>query len=468
MLDDTMAENVEILTVFLASPGDVAAERTQAREVIDEVNRTVGREKQVRLEVVGWDTHAYPSYGADGQAIINAQIADMAKYDLFVGIMWNRFGMPTARAESGTEEEFNRAEDAFRQSQHPQIMFYFCQRPTNLASTAELEQKSKVLQFKSRVQANGLTWDYVDIPSFRALFHRHLLSWLAHRTARTPKPPPNAVSSSTSKGIGSAAAASTSAVPVTASVPALERVSDSGMWTLLGENFYQTESVNEHHNGTVVIEIVPQDPEEDATLRALQNSVLQRNGETLAFAHQNTAGIANVRSVDRRSAAGRSVWTVTLRVEDSRGSYLSEVAYNNYSASQLAEMRARLILLNEHPNGDAGGRSGRGQQASNVDFGMLDAFMRGMTGRNTPKSSPLHALWQRFHGRTERFLPLARLWAVYHLLSTNTVEHILQLEMGPLRGDRLHVRFRGRRRCFYPNVDPAEISVEGVCNLSSD
>jgi hypothetical protein len=117
MLGDTMAENVEVLTVFLASPGDVAAERAQAREVIDELNRTVGHEKRVRLEVVGWETHAYPSYGADGQAIINAQIADMTNCDLFVGIMWNRFGMSTARAESGTEEEFNRAEAAFRRSQ---------------------------------------------------------------------------------------------------------------------------------------------------------------------------------------------------------------------------------------------------------------------------------------------------------------------------------------------------------------
>lgn len=462
-----MAENVEVFTVFLASPGDVAAERTQARDVIEEVNRTVGREKRIRLEAVGWDTDAYPGYGTDGQAIINAQIADMTKHDLFVGIMWNRFGTPTPRAGSGTEEEFDLAEAAFRQSQHPHIMFYFCQRPYNLGSQAELEQKGKVLQFKSRVQANGLTCDYVDVSEFRASFHRHLRNWLVQRTAGTPKPPPtNATPSSSSTTATSPEAASPSAVLVSASAPAPERVVDSGMWTLLGESFYNAESVNEH-NGTVLIEIVPQGPEEDATLRALQNSVLHRSGETLPFAHQNMAGIATVHSVDRRSAAGRTVWAVTLRIEDNRGGHLPEVAYSNYSADQLAEMRARLILLNEHPSGSAGGRSGLGQRAGNVDSRMLDAFVRGMSGRQTPESSPLHALWQRFLGRTEQFLPLSRLWAVYHLLSTNTVEHILQLEMGPLRGDRLHVRFRGRRSRYYSNVAPVEITVEGDCDLST-
>lgn len=33
----------------------------------------------------------------------------MKEYALFVGIMWNRIGTPTPRAESGTVEEFERA-----------------------------------------------------------------------------------------------------------------------------------------------------------------------------------------------------------------------------------------------------------------------------------------------------------------------------------------------------------------------
>ncbi len=141
----------EVLTIFLASPGDVEAEREQARQVIQEINRTIGQDKEVRFDVVGWETNAYPSYGSDGQDIINQQIADMAKYDLFLGILWNRFGQPTPRAGSGTEEEFDRAAASYSQTGRPNIMFYFNQTPSNLTSLRDTEQKMKVLQFKEKV-----------------------------------------------------------------------------------------------------------------------------------------------------------------------------------------------------------------------------------------------------------------------------------------------------------------------------
>ena len=54
-----------------------------------------------------WETHAYPNFGIDAQDVINEQIPD--DYDLFVGIMWCRYGTPTGRAGSGTVEEFERA-----------------------------------------------------------------------------------------------------------------------------------------------------------------------------------------------------------------------------------------------------------------------------------------------------------------------------------------------------------------------
>ena len=43
--------------------------------------------------------------GSDPQQIINSQVSD--EYDIFIGILWTRFGTPTERAGSGTEEEFS-------------------------------------------------------------------------------------------------------------------------------------------------------------------------------------------------------------------------------------------------------------------------------------------------------------------------------------------------------------------------
>ena len=103
---------VELIRVFLASPGDVETERGIVREVVNAINQTLGRAKEIRFELISWETDSIPDYGRDAQAILNDQIGDMTTIDLFVGIMWNRFGSATPRAGSGTEEEFRRAVDS--------------------------------------------------------------------------------------------------------------------------------------------------------------------------------------------------------------------------------------------------------------------------------------------------------------------------------------------------------------------
>jgi hypothetical protein len=102
-----MPTDVTLLKVFIASPGDVAEERGMAESVVQELNRTLCKALCLRLELLRWETDTFPGLGSDSQAVINEQIAE--DFDIFVGILWSRFGTPTPRAESGTEEEFNRA-----------------------------------------------------------------------------------------------------------------------------------------------------------------------------------------------------------------------------------------------------------------------------------------------------------------------------------------------------------------------
>jgi hypothetical protein len=111
--------------IFLASPGDVPKERAYVEEIVAELNRTTCHPHDKNLIVKEWKKDANPGYGKDAQAIINDQIAEMSRYHLFVGIMWNRLGTPTPRAESGTVEEFERAVEAHKTGGHPEIWFYF-------------------------------------------------------------------------------------------------------------------------------------------------------------------------------------------------------------------------------------------------------------------------------------------------------------------------------------------------------
>lgn len=160
----------ELFRVFVASPGDVHAERQSLNGVIDLLNQTLGWHEDIRLELVRWETHADPALGRP-QGIINEQIPD---YDIFVGIMWSRFGMPTGEADSGTEEEFNVAFRRWQADNRIPVMFYFCKRLAALDTVTQLEQKRKVLEFEASLKGKALTWAYEGADAFATEIHRHL------------------------------------------------------------------------------------------------------------------------------------------------------------------------------------------------------------------------------------------------------------------------------------------------------
>ena len=172
---------IDKLLIFLASPGDCKTERRHVEKVVEELNRTVAPGMNIMLDVIRWEQDAFPGYGMDAQALINKQIAEMSKYSLFVGIMWNRLGTPTPRAESGTVEEFDRAAAALEQQRQPSIWFYFRNAPASLDSEEQLEQRKKVLAFRKRVQASGLPWSYKTPSDFRDLFRDQMVLWLNSR-----------------------------------------------------------------------------------------------------------------------------------------------------------------------------------------------------------------------------------------------------------------------------------------------
>lgn len=104
-----------------------------------------------------------PQIGPGPQQVINDQIGE---YDLFVGIMWNRFGTPTDVAASGTEEEFQAALGSWRSRKRPWITFYFCDRPSNLTNQQQLEQKGRVVQLRTDLHALGVVRPYGTIDDF--------------------------------------------------------------------------------------------------------------------------------------------------------------------------------------------------------------------------------------------------------------------------------------------------------------
>ncbi|MCP5102330.1 MAG: DUF4062 domain-containing protein [bacterium] len=171
---------MDVLRVFAASPGDVAEERKRLKEVIDELNHSIAEDKGLMLKYVGWETDTWPDFGKDPQDVINKEI-DL--YDIFIGIMWKRFGTPTKRAKSGTEEEFDQAYKLWSEYGAPRIMLYFNKTPFFPSSVDDMEQMTKVLNFKKEASSKGgFFWEYTGPDEFEKSVRQHLtkviLKWI--------------------------------------------------------------------------------------------------------------------------------------------------------------------------------------------------------------------------------------------------------------------------------------------------
>ena len=167
-------QTVKLLKVFIASPGDVMLEREKARDEILSL-RALAHKHGFDLEATGWETHAAPGMGRS-QARINQLVREC---DLFIGILWRRFGLPTGEAESGTLEEFNLARERYARENAPEIMLYFREvHPDFLTDPGP--QLQKVLAFKQQVEEGRLALyaNYRDPEHFATLLRQHITDWL--------------------------------------------------------------------------------------------------------------------------------------------------------------------------------------------------------------------------------------------------------------------------------------------------
>ena len=165
--------NERVIGVFVASPSDLEPERNKLEEVIDELNITWSRNFGARLDLVRWETHAYPGIGKDAQDVLNRQLPD--DYDIFVGLIWGKFGTPTGRAESGTEEEYLHALERFRSNPDKiKVMFYFMDAPIS-PSSIDPGQLDRIQNFKRSLGEVGtLYWNFVSLEDFESFIRMHL------------------------------------------------------------------------------------------------------------------------------------------------------------------------------------------------------------------------------------------------------------------------------------------------------
>jgi len=157
--------------VFVSSPSDVATEREAVASTVRELNVSVAPSRGLIVELVAWETHCTPDMGR-GQEIVNRQIGS---YDIFVGIMAQRFGTPTGAAGSGTEEEFRLAYNEWGKTCSPRIMFYFRKHLSAPHTEEDMHQLTQVVAFRRELAEKGLVWEYTSSADFADVVRPHLV-----------------------------------------------------------------------------------------------------------------------------------------------------------------------------------------------------------------------------------------------------------------------------------------------------
>ena len=163
-----------ILTVFLASPGDLQEERNIARSSVERFNKILPRKIGWQIELLGWE-ETPPGYSRP-QNLINR---DVDSCDLFVGILWRRWGQNTGKYSSGFEEEFIRACDRRRKTGKPEIWLYFKTiDEENVKDPGD--QLKKVLKFKKKqIELKELLFkEFNDSGNWDKLIYDNLLVYV--------------------------------------------------------------------------------------------------------------------------------------------------------------------------------------------------------------------------------------------------------------------------------------------------
>lgn len=100
-------KKVDVVKIFIASPGDVADQRDEVEDLIIDWNNQHTDNQGIVLLPVRWEKNSTASYRTNesGQAVINEEL--VLSSDLLIAIFGNRIGTRTSSGKSGTVEEIN-------------------------------------------------------------------------------------------------------------------------------------------------------------------------------------------------------------------------------------------------------------------------------------------------------------------------------------------------------------------------
>lgn len=161
-----MAQSVILYNLLISCPGDVKDEVALVESAVDEFNELYADPLGITIKTRHWEKSSYAQSGGKPQVLLNEQFVN--KCDAAVAIFWTRFGSPTDKYSSGTEEEI----EIMLQS-GKQVFMYFSDKPIP-PSKMNGDGYQKIQDFRDKYKDKGIYFTYSSDEEFRKMFFAHL------------------------------------------------------------------------------------------------------------------------------------------------------------------------------------------------------------------------------------------------------------------------------------------------------
>ena len=150
--------------LLISCPSDVNGYVDIIKDCVESFNKSYGELNNIIIKTKHWSTDSYPESGDKPQNLLNKQLVE--KCDAAVAIFWTKFGTPTDKYGSGTEEEI----EAMLASKK-QVFMYFLDIPIE-PSKYNSYQYNKIQAFKEKYK--GIYFEVKNKDDLKKLFSNHL------------------------------------------------------------------------------------------------------------------------------------------------------------------------------------------------------------------------------------------------------------------------------------------------------
>jgi len=168
-----MQRDISVYRILISCPSDITEEVKIIKEELENINTSLLKKLNIRLETLYWEDDILPEYGNRTQDVINKQIVENA--DAIIAIFGEKIGSNTGKCKSGTIEEI---EEIIKLSK--KVFVYFSAKDISRDGIDKsVDEIKKINEFKKEYGSKGIYSIYKDNEEFRKKINSNLLQYAA-------------------------------------------------------------------------------------------------------------------------------------------------------------------------------------------------------------------------------------------------------------------------------------------------